>query len=96
MASLFLPSTRYIDLELQADGTLYTAPANGFFTLWKDSTTAIQYVAIENIDNEIQCNNFGSSNMLYVPVQKGNRIRITYNSAGTTQIFRFIYAEGAK
>ena len=34
--------------------------------------------------------------MLYVPVQKGNRIRIAYDSAGTTQIFRFIYAEGAK
>lgn len=96
VASLFLPSTRYIDLELQASNTLYTAPANGFFTLWKNSTTAIQFVSIENIDNKIQCNNFGSSNMLYVPVQKGNRIRIAYDSAGTTQIFRFIYAEGAK
>lgn len=98
------PSNRYIDLELGASGSTYTAPANGWYYLQKlsgannqysfilalkDGETAIEYGAMEWT---IMGNN-GNVNILKVP--KGKKVQIHYNLTGATEIFRFIYAEGS-
>lgn len=98
------PSNRYIDLELGASGSTYTAPANGWYYLQKlsgannqfsfiqalkDGETAIEYGALEWT---IMGNN-GNATILKVP--KGKKVQILYNLTGAIQIFRFIYAEGS-
>lgn len=98
------PSNRYIDLELGASGSTYTAPANGWYYLQKisgannqhsfilalkDGETATEYGALE----WTSMGNNGNANMLKVP--KGKKVQIHYNLTGATEIFRFIYAEGS-
>ena len=98
------PSNRYIDLELGASGSTYTAPANGWYYLQKisgannqhssilalkDGETATGYMALE----WTPMGNNGNVNMLKVP--KGKKVEIHYNLTGATEIFRFIYAEGS-
>ena len=98
------PSNRYIDLELGASGSTYTAPANGWYYLQKisganhqhscilalkDGETATEYGALEYTT----MGNNGNTNILKVP--KGKKVQIHYNLTGVTEIFRFIYAEGS-
>lgn len=98
------PSNRYIDLELGASGSTYTAPANGWYYLQKisgandqhsfiltlkDGETATEYGALE----WTTMGNNGNTNILKVP--KGKKVEIHYNLTGVTEIFRFIYAEGS-
>lgn len=98
------PSNRYIDLELGASGSTYTAPANGWYYLQKisgannqhsfilalkDGETATEYGALE----WTSMGNNGNANILKVP--KGKKVQIHYNLTGVTEIFRFIYAEGS-
>lgn len=98
------PSNRYIDLELGASGSTYTAPANGWYYLQKtsganhqhsfilalkDGETATEYGALECTT----MGNNGNTNILKVP--KGKKVQIHYNLTGVTEIFRFIYAEGS-
>jgi hypothetical protein len=98
------PSNRYIDLELGASGSTYTAPANGWYYLQKktgannqhsfiqalkDGETATEYGALE----WTTMGNNGNANILKVP--KGKKVQIHYNLTGATEIFRFIYAEGS-
>lgn len=98
------PSNRYIDLELGASGSTYTAPANGWYYLQKfsgannqfsfslalkDGETATEYGALE----WTTIGNNGNANILKVP--KGKKVQINYTLTGATQIFRFIYAEGS-
>lgn len=98
------PSNRYIDLELGASGSTYTAPANGWYYLQKktgannqysfifalkDGETATEYGALE----WTSMGNNGNASMLKVP--KGKKVQIHYNLTGATEIFRFIYAEGS-
>ena len=33
---------------------------------------------------------------LFVPAKRGDRVAIDYDATGTTNYFRFIYAEGSK
>lgn len=98
------PSNRYIDLELGASGSTYTAPANGWYYLqknsgannqysfilaFKDGETATEYGALEWVPWGYNRN----ANMLKVP--KGKKVQIHYSLTGATEIFRFIYAEGS-
>lgn len=92
------PSDRYDDLELGASGTEYTAPANGYYAINKTTSASNQYVTIgnatKNYNNGFNINASGSTGFILFPVQKGDVVVVTYTAAGTTGIFRFIYAEG--
>jgi hypothetical protein len=93
------PSNRYVDLTLGASGTTYTAPADGYLTINKSATAAGQYINFINGSNGMNCNVIAPSALplrLFMPVSKGDVITINYNAAGTTTMFRFIYANGAK
>ena len=96
------PSNSYIDLELGATGTRYTAPANGWFMFGKTSTGTGQRLALFNkgldgaTKNGIALYAHASGDVLfaYMPVIKGEVMETVYTMAGTTNYFRFIYAEG--
>ena len=93
------PSDRFDDLQLQAIGTEYTAPANGWFVLKMASSAGGQFVYGECEDNGCFSItwSYGSGNMLsaILPIKKGKKAIFKY-TAQTQQFFRFIYDEGAK
>lgn len=95
-----MPSNRYIDLTLGASGTTYTAPANGWFWLEKNSSANSQYVDFEILKNNVRVYfvsifyAINSTQRQFFPVAKNDVIKITYTAGGATNYFRFIYAEG--
>lgn len=92
-----MPSNKYIDLTLGASGTTYKAPANGWVTLWKTPTADGQ-----SLQAEVGECRFGVASVakgstwlrISFPVKKGDDYIIAHTAGGTTQVFRFIYAEG--
>ena len=101
------PSYRYIDLTLQANGTTYTAPANGWIQLIKTPTGANQYLVANSLDipnTGVDTNNIafkwsnvnGHNDGIFFPVRKGQQFTIGYTFGGATISFKFIYDEGAK
>ena len=100
MSGWALPSSKYVDLTLGASGTTYTAPANGYIYLNKSKTAQTQYIALvnETVAMGVWSNgNPAATNGMvytYIPVKKDDIVSISYSSSGTTNFFRFIYAEG--
>lgn len=94
-----MPSSRYIDLTLGASGATYTAPANGYFCLDKAGTQN-EYIDIRNnttglLRSKTTISAPGTENIaVYMPCKKGDEIAVVYTATGTTNRFRFIYAEG--
>ena len=103
VAGLAMPSDKFIDLTLGANGTTYTAPANGYFAFGKRASAAGQffnmtYVRPASIPYWSDVSSGASGNILghLVPVQKNQEIKIGYNAGGDVTARRFIYAEGSK
>lgn len=107
MSGMGMPSNKYIDLTLGATGTLYTAPADGYFTFGKagaSSTGNHQFNGLYLYHNGADiggvnqsCISIGESiPILILPVKKGNIVRITYTTTGALHYFRFIYAQGSE
>lgn len=99
---LALPSDRYIDLPLGASGTQYTAPADGFFYVRKIANNPNEFVWMQNASAG---NLAGAMNVspyagiylsAYIPIVKGNIMALEYTTTGSTQFFRFIYAQGSE
>jgi hypothetical protein len=95
-----LPSSTYKDLTLGASGSTYTAPANGWFYIQKQSNASGQYLNITNNTNglsaETSSQGSNQSTREFLPVSKNDVIAISYSVAGATQVFRFIYAKGSE
>ena len=100
ISSWAMPSSKYIDLTLGASGTTYTAPANGWLVFGKrvGGSTA-QYILLINQTANMRIvdtlkgdlnNELGA----YLPVNKGDKVRVDYNATGETTSFKFHYAEG--
>ena len=93
-----MPSSKYINLTLGASGSSYTAPANGWFCLSKQSNGANQQVEIgtgfNGLKNRCMVGATNSAAMTILPVKKGEKAYVVYNTGGVTNLFRFIYAEG--
>ena len=96
IAGWSMPSNEYIDLTLNASGSTYTAPANGYFLLNKNAPSQGQYIYLINHSTELGSVNIsnGGNVRTYLPVKKGDIIEIVYDASGTTTFFRFVYAEG--
>ena len=91
------PSNKYVDLTLQASGTKYTAPANGWFVLSKIST-GMQDIVIDLNETRWSVVNSpanGWTCAAFVPCKKNDIVTITYSVKGATNSFRFFYDEGA-
>ena len=97
--SASMPSNKSIDLTLGASGTEYTAPANGYFYINKVAGSDWYYVrmrnAISNIDLFVDAYRTTPLTSI-IPAKKGEIVYVYYNATGTTNSFRFIYAEGSK
>lgn len=100
LSSLGMPSNKYINLTLGASGNTYTAPANGYFSIYVDkgdSTQAVVRLENGNIIHQ-DTRGYGSTNNLplysYIPVCKGQSVRCIYTYNGTFHWFRFVYAQG--
>lgn len=95
-----MPSDRYVDLTLPADGGYVTAPADGYLYLSKTTTASGQRVGL--LDSSVGPGAFsyststGQSLIVYLSVRKSENIQIRYSADGTTNSFRFIYANGVK
>ncbi len=100
MAHQASPSGKYIDLSLKAsdDPDGYIAPADGWFVVNKNGNAG-QYLSMAGTTSQVQYMIYSSSNntitALSVPVSKGEKAIIGYTLTGTTNRFRFIYAQGA-
>lgn len=92
------PSNKFDELTLGASGTEYVAPANGWFFIDKNSGSSNQYISIFNDTKGykliLSAYNSGTAMGDLFPAQKNDIIRIVYSASGTTNTFRFIYAEG--
>ncbi len=99
ISAMGMPSGVYKGLTLGSSGSTYTAPADGWLVLSKQSGGSGKYVHMYNPNTGIagKVNSNASHGMIAcLPVKKGDVITIDYTASGTTEFFRFIYAEGAK
>nr|DAH28067.1 MAG TPA: hyaluronidase [Caudoviricetes sp.] len=103
MGHMAMPSDKYIDLELGASGTTYTAPADGYYRLTMKQSTAEQYayLASYTTDNEPILSTTSKtatgtdSLSTWIAVHKGQSVKAVYN-APDKRVFRFIYAIGSE
>ena len=100
IANMAMPSDSYVDLSFNTSGTVYTAPADGYF----------YYFGITTVDWGDFCfmtpdGNFGSTLArapngggvrVLCPCGKGRSVMLSYSGSLTTYTFRFYYAEGGK
>ena len=101
IASYAMPSSKYIDLEVGANGAEYTAPANGWFALRVTGLTgSTSMIRLQNNTNGIcsYCTSPSTGNATAgasIPVLQGDVVTLglfgTYNSV---QVLRFVYAQG--
>lgn len=100
MSRMAMPSNKYIDLELGANGSTYTAPANGWFFLRKFTSASNQFIGLYQTNNsgvssEITDSLANHDSSIFIPVRKGQVVSCYYTFGGETKEFRFIYAEGS-
>ena len=96
-SKLGMPSGKYTDLTLGASGSSYTAPANGYFFLSKQTSRSLQWANFINVGGEIRMNTCAPAGVyiyLYIPAKKGDTVFTYYDATGATEFFRFVYAEG--
>lgn len=95
-----LPSNTYTNLTLGASGTSYTAPANGWYVLGKTVGTSNKFINMVNETSGIASNNNSNATShicrIFIPCLKGDTISVTYDMTGSTEYFRFIYAQGSE
>ena len=92
-----MPSSKYIDLTLNASGSTYTAPADGWVVLDK-LTAGGQWVHLTNITGNLSVKSYteGDYAAAIVPVRKNDVIQCWYTANGTLRNFKFVYAVGSK
>lgn len=103
MGHMAMPSNKYIDLELGASGTTYTAPADGFFEIEKVANSSLiadeKYLVLRNNSTKMEYQiNGGFQFVLSLSLwaKKGDIIIVSYNTTGATNSFRFIYTIGSQ
>ena len=102
------PSNRYIDLELGASGSTYTAPANGYFC-WNGIVNnsyivlTIGATDVSNVDNAVKtakrgytANSVSGEGKAFVAeVAKNTVIHVWFGGNFISGSFKFIFAEGS-
>ena len=90
-----LPSDKLENLILQASGTNYIAPANGYIAFSK-TVSNTQFISIANITANIGTVETSSGNQIpsiNLQVKKGDTYQVNYSGTGATNYFRFVYAK---
>ena len=86
------PNTQYDNITVGASGSYYTAPADGWFSIRYSGKVLMALVDSNNTELMIIWTDYAVGNGVFMPVAKGNRIRLDYGT-GTTTYFRFVYAK---
>lgn len=98
LSGLGMPSGRYIDLTVGADGSTYTAPANGWFIISGKPTVDAGYCIMDTNNYEptyMTTNSNGWYDRGFIPVRKGQVMTLRYgNYEIEAHRFKFVYAEG--
>ena len=104
IASMSMPSSKYIDLTLGASDTTYTAPANGWFICDYVVSKLGSWIALECKASKSRVIGLTSATnqevCLFLPVKAGDVVLLgldplaTYTKSSYTNGFFFIYAEG--
>lgn len=98
VAHLAMPSSRQVELTLGANGSTYTAPANGWFVVSKRSTKQNEILELSLTATGLGFKYASTGEQgcfVSCPVKKGDEIKCGYTVTGATQFFRFIYVEGS-
>lgn len=91
-----MPSSKYINLTLGASGTIYTAPANGWFNgRFKYTAGGFYQVNTGPLTLVEQMEQGSNQRTFLVPIKKGEQFGFIYSNLQTANytFFRFIYAE---
>lgn len=97
ISGLGMPSDKHINLTLGASGTRYTAPANGYFYVNKQSGGTNLYMVLTNETSGFNVGTVYAVNAQFrthIAVRKGDVVKVDYSMTGTTNGFVFFYAEG--
>lgn len=103
LSSLSMPSGKYKDIELRTTGTIYTAPANGWYAIRKKVgiATAGVIFAVYDYAGTTEIYRISAKNSvaedevaLIIPILKRQVLHVAYDATGETIYFRFIYAQG--
>lgn len=89
-----MPSGKHINLTLGESGTLYTAPANGYFCLTRTLTSAGFQRLVSNVYSEVRSHLNDGDVCNFLPVRKGNTLTVYFDGSYKSYDFRFVYAEG--
>ena len=93
-----LPGTTYNNLTLGADGSVYLAPADGYFCL------SVSSFGVDGVIFMYRSSpRYGLSTRytpydwvdICLPISKGEYVTIQYTGTPTVQVFRFLYANSA-
>ena len=102
-SGLGMPSNRYIDLELGANSTNYTPPANGWFSLFVKSNNTTGWYGFSTPKLVVRNGPTSAKECtFFVPVRKGENCSLWYSgltlekTSASYLYFRFFYAEGAE
>ena len=104
MAHMAMPSDKYIDLELGASGTAYTAPADGWavaydFVVQTNTILSIFRAQELHLGMRISRPTSRSYADCYIPCSKGETFRVEYGDQtgnANTPKLRFYYAKGSE
>lgn len=98
MAHNAMPSDTFVNLTLGASGSNYTAPTDGYFFLNKVAGSDWYYIRIAKGGSyDIYDSDYRTTPLtILFPVKKNDIITVKYNATGTTNAFRFIYAQGSE
>ena len=94
------PSSKYINLVLEEDGHIYTAPANGIVFVTKYTKYSNRYVDIKDMTTGLMSiqHSVGTNQYLtaWLPVSAGAQFRVRYTAEDVLESFRFVYAQGSE
>ena len=104
-SQLPMPSSNYTNLTINASGSSYTAPANGWVYYDARSGGNAGSFASVNVMDENSNNAYAVSTciptngqhlMCFLPVKKNDVFKVYYSYVSEQISFRFIYAQGEK
>lgn len=97
-SSASMPSNRYIDLTLAANGAEYIAPANGtvYFKRMNNGASGVTNTIVNNRTGIVTESFSPYTVAVSSDVEKGDVVTISYTGSASEIVFRFYYAEGEK
>ena len=107
-SSFPLPGKKFINLVVNGNGTLYTAPANGWFNLKATASSnassgVIKFTNTSTTDSAAyNCFQTGQTlsaddgGAIFIPVVKGDKVRLEWSVTLSTSVFTFHYAQGSE